>query len=119
MIKVYKIKVGEKVYEVEVESVTQKEGEIIATKKTETIAQAAPVPPSNGTGEKIESPMQGLVVSVDVNIGDKVSSGDTLLVIEAMKMENPIVSHVDGIVTSIEVSKGDQVDGGQVLVTIA
>lgn len=118
MIKVYKVKIGEKVYEVEVESVTEVNGTISApTSSTPAPAASAPAPAGNGT--KVEAPMQGLVVSVDVTVGANVKAGDTLLVLEAMKMENPIVSPVNGVVQSITVNKGDTVDGGTVVVTIA
>lgn len=111
MIKVYKVKIGEKVYEVEVESVKEING---------TISTPAPVASAPaGDSTKVEAPMQGLVVSVDVTVGANVKVGDTLLVLEAMKMENPIVSPVNGVIQSITVNKGDTVDGGTVVVTIA
>lgn len=120
MIKVYKIKVGEKLYEVEVESVSEKQGTLSsgAVASEAKSAPAASAPQSSGSGEKVEAPMQGLVVGVSVTVGQKVSAGDTLVIIEAMKMENPMVSPIDGTVTSIVVSKGDTVDGGDLLVTI-
>lgn len=113
MIKVYKVKIGEKVYEVEVESVKEVNGTISAP------TSAAPVFTPAGNGTKVEAPMQGLVVSVEVTPGARVKAGDTLLVLEAMKMENPIVSPVDGVVESITVKKGDTIDGGVVIATIA
>lgn len=118
MIKVYKIKVGEKVYEVEVESVTEVNGTIStpnAVPKSDTVVQNT----QTTGGTEVEAPMQGLVVSIDVNPGDMVKAGDTLLVLEAMKMENPIVAPADGKVTSIMVKKGDTVDGGTIIATIS
>lgn len=114
MIKVYKVKIGEKVYEVEVESVKEINGTI-----STTAAPAAPVSAPAGNGTKVEAPMQGLVVSIEVTPGARVKAGDTLLILEAMKMENPIVSPVDGVVESITVNKGDTIDGGVVVATIA
>ncbi|MGL4533873.1 MAG: biotin/lipoyl-containing protein [Fusobacteriaceae bacterium] len=113
MIKVYKIKVADKVYEVEVQSITEKEGTIV-TPNVETKSA-----PASATGTTVEAPMQGLVVDVIVKVGSTVNSGDTLVVLEAMKMENQIVAPVSGRVTSVSVAKGDTVDGGAVLVTIA
>ncbi|MGL5088163.1 MAG: biotin/lipoyl-containing protein [Cetobacterium sp.] len=114
MIKVYKVKIGEKVFEVEVESVKEVNGTILTPTSS---TPPAPAPVGNGT--KVEAPMQGLVVSIDVTVGTSVKVGDTLLVLEAMKMENPIVSPVNGVIQSITINKGDTVDGGTVLLVIA
>ena len=114
MIKVYKIKIGEKVYEVEVEAVSEKEGKIEVSKKEEK-----PVGSSSGSETKVEAPLQGLVLSIEVNKGDTVKSGQNLVIIEAMKMENPIVAPVDGVVMDISVSKGDTVENGDILVILS
>lgn len=119
MIKVYKIKVGEKVYEVEVEAVTEKEGKIAASAPAVASTPVAKDPEAYGEGTKIEAPMQGKVLDVVVSVGTKVKAGETLIMIEAMKMENPIVAPCDGTVTSISINKGDMVDGGDLLATIA
>jgi pyruvate carboxylase subunit B len=79
---------------------------------------AAPVP-SAGTGEEVKSQMPGAVVKVLVAAGSAVKAGDTLLVMEAMKMEVEVKSPVDGTVTGVSVSAGDQVASGQSLATIA
>lgn len=62
--------------------------------------------------------MQGVVLSLTVKVGDKVKAGDELLILEAMKMENPIVAPIEGTVESINVSKGENEDG-HLLVTIS
>ena len=62
--------------------------------------------------------MQGTIVKIQVAVGDKVQSGDILLVLEAMKMENNIASDVDGTVSEIGVSEGDSVGGGDVVIVI-
>lgn len=64
------------------------------------------------------APMNGRIVSVNVGRGDAVKQGDTLLVMEAMKMEHRIRAHGDGVIASIDVSSGDLVSEGQVLVAI-
>ena len=65
---------------------------------------------------EIKSPMPGLVFKLLKNSGDEVAAGDTILVLEAMKMENAIKSPVDGIIKSIEVIEGQPVDKGMVLI---
>ena len=66
----------------------------------------------------ITSPMQGMVIKLNVNVGDKVSEGSTIAVIEAMKMENDIQSEVDGVVEEIFVEQGDAVSIGDTLMVI-
>ena len=124
MIKLYKIKIGEKVYEVELEAVSEKEGKI-ETAKPENIKEEKTEKPDNkvtgqATGSvKVEAPMQGLVISVDVSLGQKVKAGETLILLEAMKMENPIVAPVDGTVEGIHISKGDTVETGALLISLS
>lgn len=65
---------------------------------------------------EVKAPMPGLVLRVDVHPGDSVSKGDSLLVLEAMKMENIIKSPTDGVVKSIEVEQSNAVEKNQVLV---
>lgn len=68
--------------------------------------------------EKIESPLPGKVITVKVKAGDKVSEGDELLSIEAMKMENPIISPVSGVVAEISAIPGQSVKSGDVLAIV-
>ena len=124
MIKLYKIKIGEKVYEVELEAVSEKEGKIEAAKPENIKEEKAEKPENKLTGQatgsvKVEAPMQGLVISVDVSLGQKVKAGETLILLEAMKMENPIVAPVDGTVEGIHISKGDTVETGALLISLS
>ena len=64
------------------------------------------------------STMQGMVIKLNVNVGDKVSEGSTIAVIEAMKMENDIQSEVAGVVKEIFVEPGDAVSAGDILMVI-
>ena len=66
----------------------------------------------------VTSPMQGMVIKLNVNVGDKVTQGSTIAVIEAMKMENDIQSEVDGTVEEIFVEPGDAVSVGDTLMVI-
>ena len=70
-------------------------------------------------GNKISSPLPGSVISVAVKEGQAVKKGDTLLVLESMKMENPILSDCDGTVTKIAVAAGQSVMQDDLLVVIA
>ena len=80
-------------------------------------APAAPV--SAGAGEPVEAPLNGTVLSVNVAVGASVKSGDTLCVLEAMKMENEIVAPRDGKITSVAAQKGATVAAGDLLFTLA
>ena len=64
------------------------------------------------------SSMQGMVIKLNVNVGDKVSVGSTIAVIEAMKMENDIQSEVEGVVKEIFIEPGDAVSAGDILMVI-
>ena len=65
------------------------------------------------------APMPGTILSVNVTAGQKVTSGQVLVVLEAMKMENEIKAPKDATVTSVAVAKGETVDTGATLVTLA
>lgn len=71
-----------------------------------------------GEGTKVCSPLPGIITSINVKVGDAVAVGDTVIVLEAMKMQNNIEAETSGTVTSVLVSKGDTVMEGAVLVTI-
>ena len=72
---------------------------------------------SGGTGV-IEAPMQGTIVGVEVEAGDTVAAGDTIVVLEAMKMENAITADIDGTISEIAVAQGDSVGAGDLLAKI-
>lgn len=66
----------------------------------------------------IKAPMPGLVLDVMVSVGDAIAKGDSLLILEAMKMENVIKSEGEGVIKSIEINQGDKVDKGQILIEL-
>jgi acetyl-CoA/propionyl-CoA carboxylase biotin carboxyl carrier protein len=70
-----------------------------------------------GSG-KVAVPMQGTIVKVEAEVGQSVAAGDTLVVLEAMKMENNVASDVDGTVTEVKVEPGQSVSAGEVVVVI-
>jgi acetyl-CoA/propionyl-CoA/long-chain acyl-CoA carboxylase, biotin carboxylase, biotin carboxyl carrier protein len=71
----------------------------------------------SGSG-KVTVPMQGTIVKVNVEVGQAVEAGDTVVILEAMKMENTVNAEKSGVVTAVNVSTGDQVGGGDVVVEI-
>lgn len=71
-----------------------------------------------GQGPELTSPMAGMVVKVIAEPGAVVASGDPLVVVEAMKMENDLKAHREGVIGAISVDEGDTVEIGDVLVTI-
>lgn len=86
-------------------------------------AAAAPEPakvsrPAAGGKSGIKSPLPGVILQVKVNVGDQVTKGQVLMVLEAMKMENNILSDKDGKVAAINVNKGDSILEGTDLIVI-
>lgn len=67
---------------------------------------------------EVLAPMAGKVIDIKVNVGDTVKEDDEVAVIEAMKMEMPIVTYYEGTVKEIKVAKGDSVEADQVLLII-
>ena len=73
---------------------------------------------AKGSGDELTSPMQGTIVKVAASDGDTVAEGDLILVLEAMKMEQPITAHKAGKVSGLSAKAGDTVTSGAVLATI-
>ena len=70
-------------------------------------------------GNVVTAPLNGKITQVLVKAGDQVAAGDTVVMLEAMKMENSITAEAAGTVKTVLVNVGDQVDGGQALVELA
>lgn len=121
--KSYTITVNGNVYDVTVEET----GSTPATPVSRAVQtpKAAPAPQvtapkaSGSEGSvKVTAPMPGKVLSISANAGDSVKKGDTILVFEAMKMENSVVAPEDGTVASIAYSVGDSFEAGTVIATL-
>lgn len=116
--KKYKVTVNGTAYEIELEDITgtaaADKAAAPAAPKTEASAPAAV---ASGNGETVNSPMPGNILSVNVKVGDAVKKGDVLMILEAMKMENEIMSPCDGTVKSV-VASGISVETGTVLCEI-
>lgn len=82
-------------------------------------AKPAAAPAAVGDGTPVNAPMPGTILRVDAKQGQNVKAGDTLMVLEAMKMENEILSPKDGVVSSIAVKQGDSVQTGALLAVIS
>lgn len=97
---------------------------VAAQPQQQTTAATAPPQtekPGNSTpakGIKVTAPLPGTITEVKVKVGDTVKDGDTVVVLEAMKMQNNIEAESNGTVTAILVNKGDTVMEGDTLITI-
>ena len=70
------------------------------------------------SGDAVAAPMQGTVIKVSVEEGQEVAEGDVVVILEAMKMENPVKAHKSGVVTGLDVEEGKQVNKNDVLFEI-
>ena len=123
----YRVTLNNRVYEVEVEegsAVLLNEYEAASPAPAEVSAPApkqesAPAPAPSGDGNAVKAPMPGKILKISVTVGQKVSEGETLLVLEAMKMENEVTADRSGTVTGIIAAKGQTVETGDPLVVIS
>lgn len=99
-------------------NVTVKEGTSEVQSVTEAPRESAPPPAPSGDVVAVTSSVPGNVYRLVAGVGDKVRENETLILIEAMKMETPVASPCDGEVASIEVAQGDVVEAGQLILTI-
>ncbi len=129
----YIVTINDKNYEVEVE-----QGEARLVKTTETAAvpvavttvQAATpavsavsavqptAPVVTAAGEKVAAPMPGTILQIKKNGGETVKKGETIMILEAMKMENEIIAPRDGVIAQIIVAKGASVSTGDILAVL-
>ena len=129
----YKVTLNGRTYEVEVEAgkamlLDEYEAYAPAPAAPAAPAAAAPAaapapapaaaPAALAAGEPVTAPMPGNIVRVEVKQGDKVKSGQLLVILEAMKMQNEIVAPKDGTVAQVVVKTGEKVDTGAALVVL-
>ena len=118
--KKYKVNVNGTEYEIALELMAD-DGKVPAPKaaapQSAPAPAAAPAPQANGAGAAVSAPMPGTILDVKVAVGDTVTKGQVLMILEAMKME--IMAPADGKVTSVAVTKGATVESGSALCTIA
>lgn len=123
--KKYNVNVNGKTYQIEIEEVENFDPKKAQTPSAPAAPAAAPAPaqapaaaPAAG-GNTVSCPMPGTILDVRCSEDATVKKGDILFILEAMKMENEIMSPCDGTVRGVSVSKGASVDTGAVLCTIA
>jgi len=130
----YTITVNGNVYDVTVEEVTNKQGVSTPVKPVVASIPKAPVVAPQQTitpitpsvpqtaGQKgaiiVEAGAAGKVFKVEASVGQSVKRGDAIVIMEAMKMEIPVVAPEDGIVASIDVAVGDAIEAGKTLATL-
>lgn len=91
----------------------------VTDERTERLARAGMTATAPTGDVSIRSPMPGLIVDVPVAAGDEVSQGQTVVILESMKMENELKSPRDGVISRVEVEKGQSVEQNSVLVVIS
>ncbi|MCI7491871.1 MAG: acetyl-CoA carboxylase biotin carboxyl carrier protein subunit [Lachnobacterium sp.] len=117
----YTITVNGNVYDVTVEETGSTSASTAAPKRVAAPAAATAAKPAAASGAgsvKIEAGAAGKVFKIESKVGDAVKKGDTILILEIMKMETPVVATQDGTVASIDVTVGDQVESGALLATL-
>lgn len=114
--KKYKVNVNGTAYEITVE---------LLDETACTSSPVAPATPSSPTPTqvshssiKVSSPMPGTILSIPVSVGQVVKKGDTLMILEAMKMENEILASQDGKVVALHITQGATVESGTLLCEI-
>lgn len=115
----YTITVNGNVYDVVVEEGASTGAPVAAPAAPKAAPAAAPAAKAAGAGSiKVEAGAAGKVFKIEASVGQAVKKGDAVVVVEAMKMEIPVVAPEDGTVASIDVAVGDAVEAGAVLATL-
>lgn len=112
MMKLYKINVNGKSYEVEVESIEE------INEEKPLIKKEIKKETHEGINTEVLAPMQGKITSLNIEVGSIVKKGDVLMILEAMKLENDILCPVDGYVRKLLVKENEQVEINQLMLVI-
>ena len=118
---IYKVKIGDKTAEVVIEQ--EKIKKVKVESEVEKVSRIEKVESKKskvevGDANTVRAILPGTILKILVNVGDTVKAGQALLILEAMKMENEIVSPKDGVVKEIRVKEGIKVETGEVLLVV-
>ncbi len=91
--------------------------EVVKEQEEKPVQKTAPI--LGGNDYVVKSPLPGIILEISVKVGDTVQKGQQIVLLEAMKMENNIVSEKDGIVKSIEITKGDSIYEGDTMMVLS
>ena len=105
-------------YDVDVSAVIADRTETTSTAPVSTARRPTKPSPSAAVPGDVRSPMPGIIVNVLVKVGDTVTAGQTVVVMEAMKMENNIPSVTAGVVSAVHVQKGQEIENNGLLISI-
>lgn len=128
----FRVVVNGTTYEVDIEEITDGGGDLTASARpaaqpaasplvgpaAQVRKSAAPAPAENGGRGSVVAQMPGTIVAIRVSQGEEVKRGQTLVILEAMKMENEVVAPYDGTVLELKVEKDGSVNAGDVLVIL-
>lgn len=113
-----KVTVNGKAYDVELDKSAEESAAVESPRIYRPLHEKTQAAPQETRDCSLKSPLPGTIIAVKVKEGDQVKEGQTVAILEAMKMENEILAENDGIVESVNVEKGDSVLEGTVIATI-
>lgn len=120
MLKKYRVKMNNKLYEMEIELLSEEANMSIEdTQGLKPANETAAVPSASGDGAPILAPLPGVVLDIKHSAGAVVKKGDLLLILEAMKMENEVFAPANGVIKEVLTSKGNSVTTGECLLVMA
>jgi len=115
------VDVNGKPFKIEMDKPVKKQQTAVSSTPTKPAAQTQPgvvKPVASSNQATVTSPLPGVILEISVKVGDVVKTGQSIMVLEAMKMENSVEANADGTITSINVNVGDSVLEGAPLIVI-